>query len=49
LLQLEEDGATIAVITHDPDIAAAAPRLIELRDGTVIADHPTAAAGSRHG
>jgi putative ABC transport system ATP-binding protein len=29
---------TIVVITHDPAIAAAAPRRIELRDGRVVAD-----------
>jgi putative ABC transport system ATP-binding protein len=36
-------GVTIVVITHDPSIAAAAPRRIELRDGRVVADsapHP---------
>jgi putative ABC transport system ATP-binding protein len=32
-------GVTLAVITHDPSIAASAPRRIELRDGCVVADH----------
>jgi len=32
------DGTTIAVITHDLDIAAALPRRIELRDGRIVAD-----------
>jgi putative ABC transport system ATP-binding protein len=32
-------GVTLAVITHDPSIAASAPRRIELRDGRVVADH----------
>ena len=32
------DGTTIAVITHDRDIAAALPRRVELRDGRVVAD-----------
>jgi putative ABC transport system ATP-binding protein len=31
-------GVTLAVITHDPAVAAAAPRRIELRDGRVVAD-----------
>jgi putative ABC transport system ATP-binding protein len=38
------DGATIAVITHDRDIAAAMPRQIWLRDGRVERDSPTVAA-----
>ncbi len=41
LAELNADGVTIAVITHDSDVAAAAPRTIEMRDGTVIADHTT--------
>jgi putative ABC transport system ATP-binding protein len=38
LVALNTDGVTIAVITHDRDVAAAAPRTIELRDGSVVAD-----------
>jgi putative ABC transport system ATP-binding protein len=45
---LNAGGVTIAMITHDRDIAAAAPRTIELRDGTVIADHQTITAGRNH-
>jgi putative ABC transport system ATP-binding protein len=33
------DGATIAVITHDRDLAASLPRRVELSDGRVVADH----------
>jgi putative ABC transport system ATP-binding protein len=43
LIELNADGVTIAVITHDHDVAAAAPRAIELRDGTVIHDRAMAA------
>ena len=32
------DGTTIAVITHDRDIAAALPRRVELRDGRIVDD-----------
>ena len=32
------DGTTIAVITHDRDIAAALPRRIVLRDGRIVDD-----------
>ena len=37
----ERDGTTIAVITHDRDIAAALPRRVELRDGRVVVDDRT--------
>lgn len=36
--ELHAEGATIAVITHDHDIAARMPRQIEMLDGRVIAD-----------
>jgi putative ABC transport system ATP-binding protein len=48
LTSLNAEGVTIAVITHDHDVAAAAPRSIEMRDGTVIADRATG-AGTHHG
>jgi putative ABC transport system ATP-binding protein len=32
------DGATIAVITHDRDLAASLPRRVELSDGRIVAD-----------
>jgi putative ABC transport system ATP-binding protein len=37
------DGTTIAVITHDREIAAALPRRIELRDGRIVDDAGAAA------
>ena len=49
LRSLNDDGVTIAVITPDRDVATAAPRTIELRDGTVITDRATIAAGASHG
>jgi putative ABC transport system ATP-binding protein len=49
LTSLNADGVTIAVITHDHDVAAAAPRSIEMRDGTVIADRATSAIRTNHG
>jgi putative ABC transport system ATP-binding protein len=39
LRELNADGATIAVVTHDRDLAAAIPRRIELLDGRVERDH----------
>ncbi|GIJ49260.1 peptide ABC transporter ATP-binding protein [Virgisporangium aliadipatigenens] len=38
LVRLNREGTTIAVITHDRDIAAALPRRVEMRDGRVVAD-----------
>jgi putative ABC transport system ATP-binding protein len=38
LRELHGEGATIAVITHDREIAAAMPRRVELRDGKVVAE-----------
>jgi putative ABC transport system ATP-binding protein len=38
LEELNADGTTIAVITHDRDIATRLPRRVELRDGRVVAD-----------
>ncbi|SCF15155.1 putative ABC transport system ATP-binding protein [Micromonospora matsumotoense] len=38
LYRLHAEGTTIAVITHDRDIAARLPRRVELRDGQLVAD-----------
>ncbi len=35
---LHAAGNTVIVITHEPDIAAYAPRLLRFRDGTLVAD-----------
>jgi putative ABC transport system ATP-binding protein len=37
LHRLNEEGTTIAVITHDRDIAASLPRRVEMLDGRVVA------------
>jgi putative ABC transport system ATP-binding protein len=36
--QLHRDGATIVIVTHDPQVAAVAKRVISLADGRVISD-----------
>ena len=36
--ELNAEGATIVVITHDKDIASGLPRRVEFRDGRIIAD-----------
>lgn len=38
LTGLNSEGTTIAIITHDKDIAARLPRQVEMRDGRVVAD-----------
>jgi putative ABC transport system ATP-binding protein len=38
LHQLHADGVTIAVITHDRDLAAGLPRQVEMLDGRIVAD-----------
>ena len=39
LKQLHQQGHTIIMVTHDPSIAAQAQRVIELKDGHIIADY----------
>jgi putative ABC transport system ATP-binding protein len=38
LAGLNSAGATIVLVTHNPELAAAAGRIVSLRDGAVIAD-----------
>ncbi|MDO5620303.1 MAG: MacB family efflux pump subunit [Paracoccus sp. (in: a-proteobacteria)] len=38
LKELNRDGRTVILITHDPKIAARADRVIEISDGRIIAD-----------
>jgi len=39
LAQVNADGTTILVVTHDEDLAAAAKRVVHMRDGVVVDDH----------
>ncbi len=41
--KLNAQGITILLVTHEPDIACYAKRVIELRDGRIIRDEPVAA------
>jgi putative ABC transport system ATP-binding protein len=43
LQQLNRDGMTIILVTHENDIAAFASRVVLFRDGRVVSDEPQAA------
>jgi putative ABC transport system ATP-binding protein len=44
----ERDGITIVLVTHEPDIAAYAHRLVRLADGRVVYDGPVEHAEPHH-
>ena len=35
-----DDGITVIVVTHEPDIAAYTRRVVSMRDGKVVSDEP---------
>ncbi|MDR2693294.1 MAG: ABC transporter ATP-binding protein [Chitinispirillales bacterium] len=39
-VDLNNNGKTIVLVTHEPDIAMYAKRLIKMRDGEIISDEP---------
>jgi putative ABC transport system ATP-binding protein len=43
--QLNRQGITMVVVTHEPDVAAYATRIVEMRDGQILRDLPVT---SRH-
>jgi putative ABC transport system ATP-binding protein len=46
--ELHQAGNTVILVTHEPDIAAHAWRQVQLRDGKVLSDQPTARAAAVH-
>src|SRR5947209_7125524 len=37
--RLNAEGRTVVIITHEPDVAAHAKRVVRLRDGVIVEDH----------
>ncbi|HHV50357.1 MAG TPA: ATP-binding cassette domain-containing protein, partial [Clostridiales bacterium] len=46
LLELNAEGKTVILITHDLGIASHANRIVEIRDGQIISDRPARPAVS---
>ncbi|MFI8317395.1 macrolide ABC transporter ATP-binding protein/permease MacB [Kosakonia cowanii] len=46
LHQLRDRGHTVIIVTHDPQVAAQAERIIEIRDGEIIANPPAKTAAT---
>ena len=42
--ELNADGLTLAIVTHDPDVAGQAHRRVAFRDGHIVSDERRAAA-----
>lgn len=38
----QEEGITVVIVTHEPDIAAHTNRVVSMLDGAVVTDHPVA-------
>jgi len=38
--QLNDQGITVILVTHEPDIALYAKRIVEIRDGLILRDEP---------
>lgn len=44
--QLNEQGLTVVMVTHEDNIAHYARRIVELRDGRIVRDEPVSPRGN---
>ncbi|MFM8409979.1 MAG: hypothetical protein ACKOCT_06850, partial [Alphaproteobacteria bacterium] len=44
--RLHEEGNTIVLVTHEPDVAWRADRIVVMRDGTISRDQPRPAGAA---
>ena len=40
--ELNSEGVTLVIVTHEPEISSHTQRIVELRDGRVVRDVPVA-------
>ncbi len=44
--ELNAEGHTVLIVTHDPEIARRARRIVEIRDGVIVSDRPSGVASA---
>ncbi|MBP7001895.1 MacB family efflux pump subunit [Amaricoccus sp.] len=49
LEELNAEGRTVVIVTHDMEVARRARRIVELRDGAIVSDRPSGPAAAAAG
>ncbi|MEK7383244.1 MAG: ABC transporter permease [Elusimicrobiota bacterium] len=49
LVEMNRSGITVVLVTHEPDIAACAKRIIKLKDGVIVSDEANSSPRGDHG